>query len=143
MLPRYRRIIRTDTMPRTIRQTSDAVQFGGLRVLVRELPAVGQLDMPGGLDHFCFCYWPRPEGPMILRQGNRELADSTEGSPLLIAPVWPFQPHTSAASLANLPVAGCDSNNFQNSRNSFLFAHRAAPYSGRRTVNHRVLPAQS
>lgn len=91
MLPRYRRIIRTDTMPRTIRQTSDAVQFGGLRVLVRELPAVGQLDMPGGLDHFCFCYWPRPDGPMILRQGNRELADSTEGSPLLIAPVWPFQ----------------------------------------------------
>jgi hypothetical protein len=78
-------------MPRTIRQTSDAVQFGGLRVLVRELPAVGELDVPGGLDHFCFCYWPRPDGAMILRQGNREPADSTEGSPLFIAPAWPFQ----------------------------------------------------
>jgi AraC-like DNA-binding protein len=86
-----RRIIRTDTMPHTIRQTSDAVQFGGLRVLVRELPAVGELDVPRGLDHFCFCYWPRPDWPMILRQGNTGLADSTEGSPLFIAPAWPFQ----------------------------------------------------
>ena len=91
MPPKYRRIIRTDTMPRTIRQTSDAVQFGGLRVLVRELPAVGELDVPGGLDHFCFCYWPRPDGSMILRQRDRERSDSTEGSPLFIAPAWPFQ----------------------------------------------------
>jgi len=78
-------------MPRTIRQTSDALQFGGLRVLVRELPAVGELDVPGGLDHFCFCYWPRSNGSMILQQSNGELADPTEGSPLLVAPGWPFQ----------------------------------------------------
>lgn len=78
-------------MPRTIRQTSDAVQFGGLRVLVRELPAVGELDVPGGLDHFCFCYWPRPNGSMIHQQKDRDLADPTEGSPLFIAPDWPFQ----------------------------------------------------
>jgi AraC family transcriptional regulator len=91
MPPRNRRILRTDTMPRTIRQTSDAMQFGGLRVLVRELPAAGELDVPGGLDHFCFCYWPRPDGAMILQQKNGKLGDLTEGSPLFIAPGWPFQ----------------------------------------------------
>jgi hypothetical protein len=78
-------------MPHTIRQTSDAVQFGGLRVLVRELPAIGQLDVPGGLDHFCFCYWPRPDGSMILQPKNGQLADPTEGSPVFIAAGWPFQ----------------------------------------------------
>ena len=56
MSPLNRRVTRSDTMPRTIRRTSDCVQFGGVRVLIRELPAVGELDVPGGLDHFCFCY---------------------------------------------------------------------------------------
>jgi hypothetical protein len=91
MPTRNRRVTRTDTMPRTIRQTSDALQFGGLRVLVRELPAVGNLDVPGGLDHFCFCYWPRPNGSMILQQKNGGPANPSEGAPLLIAPGWPFQ----------------------------------------------------
>ena len=93
MSPLNRRVTRSDTMPRTIRRTSDCVQFGGVRVLIRELPAVGELDVPGGLDHFCFCYWPRPEEPdqMTFQRQDLEGADRTEGSPLLIAPDQPFQ----------------------------------------------------
>ena len=88
-----RRIIRADTMPRTIRQTSDGVQFAGVRVLVRELPAIGRLDVPGGFDHFCFCYWPSQKNPdrMTFQRKNVEHADCTEGSPLLISPEQPFQ----------------------------------------------------
>jgi AraC family transcriptional regulator len=69
------------------------VQFGGVRVLVRELPAVGELDVPGGLDHFCFCYWPRPEeaDQMTFQRKDLEGADRTEGSPLFITPDQPFQ----------------------------------------------------
>jgi AraC-like DNA-binding protein len=78
-------------MPPTIRQTSDGVQFGGLRVLVRELPAIGELDVPGGLDHFCFCYWPRPEEPITFHPEGAQHADLTEASSLFIAPGWPFR----------------------------------------------------
>jgi AraC-like DNA-binding protein len=91
MAPRNRRIIRTDTVPRTIRQTSDGVQFGGLRVLVRELPAIGQLDVPNGLDHFCFCYWPSLEEPATSQSEGAEHADLAETSSLFITPGRPFQ----------------------------------------------------
>jgi AraC-like DNA-binding protein len=90
MAPRNRRVIRTDTVLRTVRQTSDGVQFGGLRVLVRELPAVGELDVPSGLDHFCFCYWPRPEKPMTFQPEGAGPADFTEASALFISPGQPF-----------------------------------------------------
>jgi hypothetical protein len=56
-----------DILPRTIRQTSDRINFGGTRVLVRELPSVGEVDVPGGISHFLFCYRP-PEtvGRMVI-----------------------------------------------------------------------------
>jgi len=91
MPPQNRRILPTDTMPRSIRRTSDAMQFGGLRVLVRELPAVGELDVPGGLDHFCFCYWPRADGSIAFQPQNGQNANPVQGSPLLITPGRPFQ----------------------------------------------------
>jgi AraC-like DNA-binding protein len=90
MSPPKRRVHRADTMPNTNQRTSDHVQFAGTRVLVRELPAVGELDVPGGFDHFCFCYWPcsrEPDG-MRFRRTDHE---RDNGSPLVIAPGRPFQ----------------------------------------------------
>lgn len=70
------------------------------------MPAVGELDVPRGLDHFCFCYWPQPEGPMRLR-GKAVESNPTEGSPLLNA---------------SLPGVGCATNNFLDLRNTLLFS---------------------
>jgi AraC family transcriptional regulator len=91
MARRNRCIIRTGTMPGTIRQTNDGMQFGGLRVLVREPPAVGELDVPSELDHFCFRCWPRLEEPITFQPEGAEHAALTEASSLFITPGRPFQ----------------------------------------------------
>jgi AraC-like DNA-binding protein len=45
-------------LPHTIRCTSDQVQFGGLRVVVRDLPSTGGLDLPAGTNHFWLAFRP-------------------------------------------------------------------------------------
>ena len=50
-------------LPRTIRHTSDGAHFGGVRVLVREIPAAQQLEMPGVLSQFWMGYRPTPQEP--------------------------------------------------------------------------------
>jgi hypothetical protein len=50
--------------------------------------------------------------------------------------------HFRAFSLS-LPDAGCDSNNFLNSRNSFLFAHPVSYYPARQIGKPAGLPPQS
>src|SRR6516164_4531300 len=53
---RRRLVDLSETLPRTIRQTSDCLQFGGMRVLVRELPAKGWIDVPDGISHYWLGY---------------------------------------------------------------------------------------
>jgi hypothetical protein len=50
-------------LPHTIRHTSDGAQFGGMRMLVREIPAAQQLEVPGVLSQFWMGYRPTPEEP--------------------------------------------------------------------------------
>lgn len=47
-----------ETLPHTIRCTSEPVHFGGLRVVVRDLPSTGGLDLPAGTNHFWLAFRP-------------------------------------------------------------------------------------
>jgi AraC-like DNA-binding protein len=53
-----RPIDRAEFLPHTTRFTSDKLQFGGLRVLMREVPSTGELDLPAGINHFWLAYRP-------------------------------------------------------------------------------------
>src|ERR1700737_1427575 len=81
-----------DVLPRTIRQTSDRINFGGTRVLVRELPSVGEVDVPGGISHFLFCYRP-PEtvGRMVIEHKGANYIHVADRS---LPFVFPGTPHT-------------------------------------------------
>jgi AraC family transcriptional regulator len=81
-----------DVLPRTIRQTSDRINFGGTRVLVRELPSVGEVDVPGGISHFLFCYRP-PEtvGRMVIEHKGANYIHVADRS---LPFVFPSTPHT-------------------------------------------------
>lgn len=47
----------------SIRQTSERQNFGGARVLIRELPSRDQWDCSCGINHFWFGYRPAPDEP--------------------------------------------------------------------------------
>jgi len=75
-------------LPRTIRHTSDGAQFGGLRVMVREIPAAQQLEVPGALTQFWMGYRPTPQEPgrMIFTCQRTGRAFRAEHNPMFLAP---------------------------------------------------------
>lgn len=76
-----------ETLPHTIWRTSDRVQFGGMRVLVRELPAAGWVDVPGGINHFCLAYRPLEEPRrMVAEFADANFTHFAERSLLFCAP---------------------------------------------------------
>ena len=95
-----------ETLPHTIRETSDHVQFGGMRVLVRELPAMGWVDVSGGISHYWLGYTPPQTAnerapatkrsgralhpPLFLAVGTRHM-DEWQGAEALTAH-FQFQP---------------------------------------------------
>jgi AraC-like DNA-binding protein len=75
-------------LPRTIRCTSDGAQFGGLRVLVREIPAAHQSEVPGILSQFWMGYRPTPQEPgrMVFTCQRTGRAFRAEHNPMFLAP---------------------------------------------------------
>ena len=75
-------------LPRTIRHTSDRARFGGMRMLVREIPAAQQLEVPGVLSQFWMGYRPTPEEPgrMVFTCQRTGRAFRAEHNPLFMAP---------------------------------------------------------
>jgi AraC-like DNA-binding protein len=55
---RKRSVAIRENVPR--RQLGADPLFRGLCVSVRKSPYIVDFDVPIRLDHFCFCYWPRP-----------------------------------------------------------------------------------
>ena len=58
MFLKSRSVDLAEILPHTIRCTSDQVQFAGLRVVVRELPSTGELELPVGFNHFWLAFRP-------------------------------------------------------------------------------------
>lgn len=77
-----------DWLPRTIRHRSDGAQFGGLRVLVREIPAAQQLEVPGVQTQFWTGYRPTPQEPgrMVFTCQRTGCAFWAEHNPMFLAP---------------------------------------------------------
>ena len=75
-------------LPRTIRHTSDAAQFGGIRVLVREIPPTQQLEVQGVLSQFWMGYRPTPQEPgrMVFTCQQTGRAFRAEHNPMFLAP---------------------------------------------------------
>jgi AraC-like DNA-binding protein len=75
-------------LPRTIRHTSDGAQFGGMRMLVREIPAAQQLEVPGVLSQFWMGYRPTPEEPgrMVFTCQHTDHAFVAEHNPIFMGP---------------------------------------------------------
>src|SRR5262245_47986632 len=75
-------------LPRTIRHTSDGAQFGGIRVLVREIPPAQQLEVQGVLSQFWMGYRPTPQEPgrMIFTCQQTGRAFRAEHNPMFLAP---------------------------------------------------------
>jgi len=77
----------------TISRTSDRINFGGIRVLLRELPAVGRVDAPGGFNHFWLAYRPSEEpGRMVAEVAGTHyhFTHRAERSLLFCAPNRPY-----------------------------------------------------
>ena len=75
-------------LPRTIRRTSDAAQFGGLRVLVREIPPAHQAEVPGVQRQFWMGYRPTPQEPgrMVFTCRRTGRPFRAEHNPMFLAP---------------------------------------------------------
>jgi len=75
-------------LPRTIRHTSDRARFGGLRMLVREIPAAQQAEVPGILSQFWMGYRPTPQEPgrMVFTCQRTGRAFRAEHNPMFMAP---------------------------------------------------------
>jgi len=75
-------------LPHTIRHTSDGAQFGGLRVMVREIPGAHQSEVPGVLSQFWMGYRPTPEEPgrMVFTCRQTGQAFRAEHNPMFLAP---------------------------------------------------------
>ena len=75
-----------ETLPHTIWRTSDRIPFGGMRVLLRELPAAGWVDAPGGLNHFWLGYRPLEEpGRLVAEFADAHFTHFAERSLLFCA----------------------------------------------------------
>jgi AraC-like DNA-binding protein len=76
-----------EILPQTIRRTSDRVNFGGARVLLRELPSVGGAEAPAGINHFWLGYRPPEEpGRMMVEYKNPNFTHVADHSLLFMAP---------------------------------------------------------
>ena len=75
-------------LPRTIRHTSDRARFGGMRMLVREIPAAQQAEVPGILSQFWMGYRPTPQEPgrMVFTCQRTGRAFRAEHNPMFMAP---------------------------------------------------------
>jgi AraC-like DNA-binding protein len=83
----HRAIDLADTLPSTIRHTSDRVNFWGARVLVRELPSVGGMDIPRRISHFWLWYRPSEgQSPMTSKFKGINFTHFANRSLLWIAP---------------------------------------------------------
>ena len=80
-----------EILPLTIWRTSDRIQFGGMRVLLRELPGVGWVDAPRGFTDFWMAYRQIEEpGRMVAQIVRAQFTHFVERSLLFCAPNWRF-----------------------------------------------------
>ena len=85
-----------ETHPLTIWRTSDRIQFGGMRVLLRELPAAGRVDAPGGFNHLWLAYRPLEEpGLMVAEIAGEHFTHFTHRAERTLLFCAPSRPYTS------------------------------------------------
>jgi AraC-like DNA-binding protein len=94
LMPSQNRPIATEkVLPETIRRSSDRSGFQGVRIIVRELPAAAEIDLPRGHDAFWLGYRPTWEPGRMVFEVDDPISPThiAEHNPLFLIPAAPVR----------------------------------------------------